>query len=43
MPSTVVGAGEKKIESRADVVPAHGLVLGLEMDNIIIFVKLGVG
>lgn len=39
VPSTMVEAGGKKIESRVDVVPAHGLVLALEM---VTFVKSGV-
>ena len=38
MLSTVMGTGEK-MESRTDMAPAPGLVLGIEMDNIFIFVK----
>ena len=42
MPSIVMGTGEKK-ESRTDMVSAHGLLLGIERDNIFIFVKWRAG
>lgn len=36
------GSWREKMESRAEVVAARGLELGLEMDDSILFVKCGV-